>query len=789
MKNQTLNVITPQWLMVALLLLQFGLAVSSVTYNTPTMDEQGFIVRGLAYLRHEHQGIRVGHPLGLNALNAALLVADNSVSLPTNDPSWQATSFHRPAELFLWEIGNNVPHIMFLARLPTVWLGMLLAALVGRWARSMSRKSWAAPVALLLTALDPNILAHTSLATTDLGLAAAAALAGFTLWCFFQQPSWQRAIIAGAAFGLLQNSKFTAALFVPLFGLLILIWLVSWWRSQRRGPLLSRYSPLVQLIVAYPLAGLLTLWACYGFDISTLPDNLPTLSQLSGLTVPLAHHLEQLLDIGGRLQVSTPSFLNGRYSDQGWWYYFPAAFFFKTPLPTLLLLLWAALKAPTRFHKAPFHLAFLFIPPLGYLAIGMTSSINLGYRHLLPMLPFLYVFIAATLIPTLTFRLAFLAPFLLAWLTIVSLLISPHFLAFFNLLAGGPENGWHHLVDSNLDWGQDLAGLKDWMTQNDIAHIWLSYFGEARPEYYGLDYTGLDSFPPRLMNPQARPFFPADPAPGYYAISATNLQGVLFQNHDLFGWFREKRPLTKIGYSIFIYEVPAYGQPTTLALSGLQLDQIHPADFALLGTNQVTPLWFEADQSLLAASDWLLLNHEMRLDPLLDPLFQAASPTLAAQTADYTLYQMDWTAVFTDTFQTTYSPHTINASFSQGQGQIDLTQSATQTIAPEPGGELVLMTVWKQQSQPQPVKIFIHLAGEDGTPISQWDGLGLAWEVWRKGHTLYQLHHLSLPEELSSGTYQLWVGLYQPQTLERWTTVGTPDGRVPLGQITITNDE
>ncbi len=97
----------------------------------------------------------------------------------------------------------------------------------------------------------------------------------------------------------------------------------------------------------------------------------------------------------------------------------------------------------------------------------------------------------------------------------------------------------------------------------------MSYFGEARPEYYGITYTGLDSFPPRLMNPQARPFYPHDPAPGFYAISASNLQGVLFQDHDRFAWFREREPVDKVGYSIFIYEVPAYGEPVTLALSGI----------------------------------------------------------------------------------------------------------------------------------------------------------------------------------------------------------------------------
>ena len=89
-----------------------------------------------------------------------------------------------------------------------------------------------------------------------------------------------------------------------------------------------------------------------------------------------------------------------------------------------------------------------------------------------------------------------------------------------------PDNGWRYLVDSNLDWGQDLGNLRGWLDENNMEQIWLSYFGEGSPSYYDINFTGLDSFPPRLMNPQARPFYPHDPAPGVYAISATTLQGV-----------------------------------------------------------------------------------------------------------------------------------------------------------------------------------------------------------------------------------------------------------------------
>lgn len=178
------------------------------------------------------------------------------------------------------------------------------------------------------------------------------------------------------------------------------------------------------------------------------------------------------------------------------------------------------------------------------------------------------------------------------------------------------------------------------MDENGVEHLWLSYFGEARPAYYALNYTGLDSFPPRLMNPQTRPFIRRILHRGFMPLVPAICREFYFADHNRFAWFREQEPVDKVGYSIFLYEVPAYGEPVSLALSGVQIDELLPADYALLGTNQVTPLWFEAGQSLLAAPDWLVLAEGVVFDPLLQPLFAAASPTIAAQRAGYTLYQM-----------------------------------------------------------------------------------------------------------------------------------------------------
>jgi hypothetical protein len=749
----------------------------------------------VGYLRGENRIMRVGHPLGLNALNASFLAADPSVRLPLDDPSWQQRSFHRPSELFLWEIGNNVERILFLGRLPTIWLGMVLAAVAGRWAGQAAGRQRAGWMAMAFLALDPNLLAHSQLATTDLGLAAAATAAGYTLWRFLRAPSWRRLLVAGVAFGLLQNTKFTAGLFIPLFALAIAS-AVPWWLQQYPS---GERRRLLAMLAAYPFVGLATLWTAYGFDIGTLPPSLPLFPQLAGRTLPLAHHLEQLLDIGGRMQKSTPAFLLGDYSDSGWWYYFPVAFLLKTPVPTLLLLAGGFALAAIRLARArwaPSRLALLdtaalLAPALGYFAVALTTDINLGYRHLLPVLPFLVVFSAAEMWRETPLRveprkmrtrsMAPLAGVLLAAIVFISALgIYPHYLAFFNLIGGGPGNGWRYLVDSNIDWGQDLQNLRPWMEENGVEHVWLSYFGEGRPDYYGIPYIGLDSWPPRLMDAAARPFYPLDPAPGIYAISATNLQGVHFDNHDRFWWFRRQTPTAKIGYSIFIYEVAAHGLPAELALSGMQLDELDAADFALMETNDVRPHWFDSSQSWLLprvdgpGSRWLALGRAAPVDPRWAPLLEAHYEIAATQ-GDYTLYEQK-TAPAT--------PAELSAVFTHQESTVALLSARDIPATVGPGEALSLEIVWRQDGATVPLKSFVHIVDEDGDMVAQWDGLSVHWQGWRRGDVLLQLYQLALPWDAAPGSrYTVWAGLYDPESGERWR-VGESD-RLRLGEVRV----
>jgi hypothetical protein len=254
---------------------------------------------------------------------------------------------------------------------------------------------------------------------------------------------------------------------------------------------------------------------------------------------------------GGR-----PAYLLGEVSNEGWWYYFPVAFAVKTPLATLIGMVVATglvVRRPTRDDL------FILIPPAIFFFISTTARLNLGYRHLLPILPFLAVHIGR-LAKRSVFKpkpvLTYLAIGLAAWLAISTLSIYPHFLAYFNAIGGGPERGWRVLVDSNIDWGQDLKGLGIWMEQEDVERVKLSWFGSARPEAYGIVHDLLPGLPYGFSAWEDPPFNPEQPEPGVYAISVSNLVGVAFPDHDLYAWFRARQPSTKIGYSLFIYRVP-----------------------------------------------------------------------------------------------------------------------------------------------------------------------------------------------------------------------------------------
>jgi hypothetical protein len=182
----------------------------------------------------------------------------------------------------------------------------------------------------------------------------------------------------------------------------------------------------------------------------------------------------------------------------------------------------------------------------------MAQRLNLGHRYLLPVYPFLFVAAAGFAAWALERGAPRWRPWvlgaLLAWYAAGTLRVHPHYLAYFNELAGGPRNGYKRLVDSSLDWGQDLPGLKAWLDRHPAANLKLSYFGMADPEYYGIHGQRLPGFPPPSQ--VTTEINPGD----LVAVSATNLQSLrMEQGRRLMRRLRDTEPVDQVGYSILIY--------------------------------------------------------------------------------------------------------------------------------------------------------------------------------------------------------------------------------------------
>jgi hypothetical protein len=198
--------------------------------------------------------------------------------------------------------------------------------------------------------------------------------------------------------------------------------------------------------------------------------------------------------------------------------------------------------------------AFLLVPASVIFCFFSLEHQSIGLRYVLPMYPFLFVFASKTAQLCLSNqRLRGLYIAAVVWYMGASFYIHPHYLAYFNELVGGPNNGSQYLVDSNLDWGQDLKGLKAYMEKHAISRINLSYFGSDSPERYGIKYNWLPSYVLRDPDPQNPAF--EHGLNGWVAISASNLQGEYFVDKNLFSLFRGLKPVAKIGYSIFIYHI------------------------------------------------------------------------------------------------------------------------------------------------------------------------------------------------------------------------------------------
>jgi 4-amino-4-deoxy-L-arabinose transferase-like glycosyltransferase len=546
-----------------------ALSIEPTFDRSATFDEPLHLTAGYAALAAGDFRIDPTHPPFSRMWAAAPLVAMPAAPIDTSAVdrvsgwSWllQSVAFSRA---YLYD-QSGADGLLHAGRLMTVVWGIVLGVLLFRWAHEWLG-FWAGVLALLFYTTSPNLQAHASLVTTDLPVTCFFFGAIYAYWRWTRTPG--PGPLAGllVCTGLAVVTKFTGLLLAPALVVLLAMGIVG----AARMPW-QRGAALAGALLA---STVLVIWTVYGFryapsdspgwlfhldETPLARTNAPVLSAVGGWID--AHRLlpnaftEGLLMSEGASQ-SQAMYLAGEYSRQGWWYYFPVAFLLKTPL-AIVLLAGVGVYAAVRRHIRPGVMAFLAVPVGVVMVFAMTSGINIGVRHILPVYPFVILIAAAGACEAWARAPAGRAVTvgLMIFLGAQFARVYPHTLTFFSQIVGGSAQGIQYLADSNLDWGQHLKLLKTWMDERGVSHVNLAYFGTADPDYYGIDATLLPGTPVfddiRISKPVL---------PGYVAISVNMLSGQYLAPEWRYYYrpFLDLAPVAEIGNTIRVYWVDAW---------------------------------------------------------------------------------------------------------------------------------------------------------------------------------------------------------------------------------------
>jgi hypothetical protein len=553
------------WVTAGLLLSAMGtVQVLSALRESQTWDEAFELGAGYNYWKTGVYRFNLEQPPVGKLISSFPLLFFNP-SIPVDHPSYTKPDDVEFGHEFLYRNRLPADWILFVGRLGTITLTLLLGLVLALW----SRRTFGEPSALFaltLFAFDPNLIAHGRYATTDLAAAAFIFFACIAWAAFLEAPGKGRLAVAGIMLGLALATKHSALLLIPIFLCLHAIrrgrarFFTTWTAMAvlSLATIVITYVPEAKMFVpgatklglthpALPLAAeFINRSSIYGellFQISRWLSLAPN-SYIIGLSDFFNHNA------GGH-----PSYLLGAFSTNGWWYYFPVVFLVKTPSAALLTLEVLCLRAARlrvrpNLAALPLEWFCILLPIVVLFGASMTSHIDIGVRHLLPIYPFLYIAIGAGLFqvfPAASRRRATIGAGLILGLLIVESCITfPNHLAFFNLFCGGVKNGPMYLLESNIDWGQDLKKLRAFLKPYGNAPVCLEYFGNADLEYYGFSSVGgipwtNDASGRERINCIA-------------AISVNLLYG-LYVDGDVFSWLRDRKPLARVGGSIYVYDL------------------------------------------------------------------------------------------------------------------------------------------------------------------------------------------------------------------------------------------
>jgi hypothetical protein len=566
--------------LVILLAVYWMLAVSAVRDKSVTFDELACLTAGYSYWTTGDYRLQPENGT-LEQRWAALPLLWGDYHFPRLlQASWWNADVFAIGQQFFYGMGNDADAMLLRGRQMVALLGAGLGMLVFLW--SFRWFGWPGGfVSLWLYTFCPTLLAHGSLVTSDLVAAFFFTAAVGALWMVLHRITPLTVAASCLSLTALVLSKNSSLMLLVMGGLLLLVRLAG----GRPLLLGQRHAVVVQRRLAQGLVlfGLLALhlavvwglvWAAFDFRYAAFAEVQPArdrffpdwdylLKEPTGFTHLVVWMREQRvlpeaylygLAHTERFARARNAFFNGAFSTDGWLGFFPYCLAVKTPLAFFGLLALAGIATAARWRSGQvagswtvqlrsslYRAAPLWILLLVYWAFALSSHLNIGQRHLLPTYPAMFILAGAagTLLRRARPRVQGVGrsadpsgkhhPFLglsallfLALFAVDSLCSWPNYLSYFNSLAGGSANGYRHLVDSSLDWGQDLPGLHQWLERQGLdAPVYLSYFGTGDPDYYGIRARILPSYLPRGLNREPSPL-----TGGVYCISATMLQGV-----------------------------------------------------------------------------------------------------------------------------------------------------------------------------------------------------------------------------------------------------------------------
>jgi 4-amino-4-deoxy-L-arabinose transferase-like glycosyltransferase len=614
------------WLKIAtviflLLILEFQL-LYSVKRESLSFDEGDHVFAGYMSLKHHDFGLNPEHPPLVKMIAAIPLL-----QMHLHEPQLQNRYFKTEAYLSGRDLifQNDHETVIFRARMAASIFALLVALLAFLTAQEMFGTG-AGFVALVLIVFEPNFLAHGALVTTDTGAAASLLASIYAFYRYVKSPSWRRVVVLGFAAGLFFIVKHSAVLLPPM---LVLLAGTELLRRRRAGDE-TRLHQAARLAGALVIAGFIAagiMWMCYGFRYSARPAgmqmNPPLQDTLSNLRPAEAKVITRMARwellpeswLYGLADVRSvantwPSYMFGKIYAHGVWFYFPVAFVIKATLTTLIFLLLIVYAIATGKLRGWREILFLSVPPALYFCISMTSSLNIGVRHIL--LVFIFVLVlaggAAWGLIQRDRRWVWPIAVLVLFHVVSSLRAFPtSYIPYANELWGGPANIHKYLTDSTTDWGQQLKAVKHYVDERGIKECWFAYTAEPLIPFhaYGIPckilptmdsiWSGLKTETPPVIQ---GPVFFSHISLTFYESGSSVLSP--------YSEFMRLKPTAVIEDGVFVYDgtfnVPYAAALDHAVLSSSLLEQ-HQPEQALSEAQAGIALAPDSLQALMALGD------------------------------------------------------------------------------------------------------------------------------------------------------------------------------------------